>query len=206
MKWLKEWGTKTREIIASPKGFYEQIDRKDNYSYPVKFAVTSGIVAALLIFIVQELQILLPWTDVPAMGVTGVVSLAIFLATGMVGGTLGLFLNSAFVHIFVKIFGFKGFEKTTEAVSYPTSIGAVFGWIPLVNFLAFFYIMYAEIRGIDNFHDMGLKKATASVILSFLLAGLLLFLLLFLPLFFFGAETVAPAMETGAEAPLEVIF
>ncbi len=175
MNWLKEWAEQAKEVLLSPSDFYDDLDRRKNYKYPIKFAVTSGIVSAILIFIVQEIQLLaVAGFEVPAQ-MTGLRGLVLLLAAGVFGGTAGLLINSGFIHIFSVLFGFKGYQKTTEAVSYPTAINALLSWIPLVNIFAFFYILYAEVRGMEKIHGMSTGKALASVILGMILLAVTVF-------------------------------
>ncbi len=175
--WLVEWAEKTKEIVLSPSDFYDEVDKKENYGYPIKFIVTSGVIGALLMFFIQEIQVMfVPDVTLPSI-MTGLSGLVLILFVSVVGGLVAIFIKSALVHMFAFVFGFQGYRTTFEALSYPTAIGAVLSWIPLVNVFAFFYMIYADIRGIESFHGMDTTKAVACVIFGLLL-GVLIFILL----------------------------
>ncbi|MFP4116592.1 MAG: YIP1 family protein [Candidatus Aenigmatarchaeota archaeon] len=204
MNWLKEWAEQAKKIVLSPVDFYEDVEQRGNYSYPIKFAVTSGIVLSLLVFVSQEIQIMAGIGTKPMPGVSVLESLFYLLLVGVISGTLGLLLQSGFIHVFVKLFGFDGYQKTTEAVSYPTAINALFGWIPILNLLVFIYIIYAEARGIEKMHGMSTGKAAASVILGTVLLGLVVVLIVFIPLFWLGGIE-SSASAGGQTVPLEAL-
>lgn len=205
MNWLKEWARQAKEIVLSPADFYDDLEARENYKYPIKFAVTSAVVSALLVFVVQELQVIMV-TDysIPAQ-LTGLSGLGFLLVAGVIEGTLGLFVNSGFIHIFAYLFGFKDYQKTTEAISYPTAINAVLSWIPLVNIFALLYQLYGQVKGIEKVHGMTKKKAAVSVILGTLLL-ILVFMgiaVLFLTL---GYTSLQPPAEQSFGSAVEAMF
>ncbi len=205
MNWPVEWAKQAKDITLSPVDFYRNLDERGDYKYPVKFAVTSAMISAFLVFIAQEAQIrILPDPTIPA-ELTGITGLALLLISGIIGGTIGLLINSGFIHIFVSLFGFKDYQKTTEAVSYPTGISALLSWIPVVNIVAFFYMIYAEIRGVESIHEMSTGKAAASVILGTVLLGVIIFSI-FIGLAFFAYSFTEPVGGEVFETTLQTVL
>ncbi len=167
MNWFVEWAKAAKDVMTDPKGFYSRIEKKENYIYPIKFAATSGFVASLISFVFLHMQNLMGVEIEPVL--LSPLGLVLFLIFGIVGGPLGLFANAAFTHLFVIVFGFEGYQKTTEAFSYPTSISALLGWIPILNLVAFIYMLYVEARALESFHGMSTKLAAVAVVFGVLL-------------------------------------
>lgn len=165
MNWPEEWFQKSKKILLGPEDFYKEAERHDGYTYPMKFAVTSGIVVGVLAEIVNILTGLAK-TSPRASILSSIIG-------GIIGGTLGLLLGAGLVHVFVRLFDGKDFQKTAEVVAYSTGINALIGWIPVVNLIAFIYGVYARIKGIEVFHEMDTDKAAASVILPLVITLLI---------------------------------
>lgn len=163
MNFLEEWFEQAREVVFSPTEFYREAERHEGFRYPLKFAALSLFISGLL----SGLVAVVTGSLVPAL--SGSPLGIVFSALGaVVGGIIGLFVGAALIHIFVYLFGGRGYQGTFEALSYATAVSAFFGWIPFINILAGLYTIYVQARGIENFHEMSFGKALAAVLLPVL--------------------------------------
>lgn len=156
MNWLEQWFEEAKEIISSPTEFYQVLRKRGNFSYPIKFAVTSGIIGAILTGLVD---ILLGTKTNPLMMFPSAI------VGGIIAGTVGLLIGAGIIHIFVYLFDGYNYQKTLEAISYTTAIQALVGWIPYVGIIAWAYTVYAQIRGIEEFHEFSTGRAAAVVLI-----------------------------------------
>ena len=133
MNWLEEWFTRSKNLVLHPEKFYEDVDAKKNYSYPIKFAVTSALLLSLVVFVVQEFQLAVGLDPMHAPQITGLESLVYLIMVGILGGTVGLLLQAGFIHVFVVLLGFRGYQKTTEAISWKLSIPLISAYIVYIR-------------------------------------------------------------------------
>lgn len=181
MNWFKEWFRKAIYVIKSPSEFYEHVDRKEDMSYSVKFAITSTIVFSIFGFI-KEL-VMYGTSQIANITTIGIFILAYFAFYIMLGTVFTLVVRATIVQIFLNILGYKGINKTIEVMAYATSIYAFFGWIPYVTYLSLLYGLYVQIRGIEKFYSISFKKATIPFIAPLIITfGTWLALGLFTPL------------------------
>lgn len=171
ISFLDEWFENARNVVFSPSEFYREVDRHEGYVYPAQFAALSFLVAGVLTGLVD---LVFPSTIAGSSGLTSILFGAI---GGVVGGLIGLFIGAGLVHIFVYLFGGRGYQTTFEALAYSTAVTAFFGWIPFINFVAGLYALYVNIRGVEVFHDLSFGRAAASVLLPALILGIIGFAL-----------------------------
>ncbi|MFP4115812.1 MAG: YIP1 family protein [Candidatus Aenigmatarchaeota archaeon] len=195
MNWLREWFEKSKKVIFHPKEFYREVERKEGYKYLVKFAVTSAIIASLLSALVGSSSGILfsgaPPTALP-------ISLLIAVVVGAVGGLIGLFVGAAIIHLFVYLLGGRNYHDTLEAITYPTAVGAFFGWIPYASFLAWIYALYLQIKGVEKFHDFTTGRAAAAVLIPVVIVvGLVLTIVIGGLLYYYGSFTPSALPNTA---------
>ena len=165
---------KVKKLHLKPTEFYEDLD-SEGFSTASRFAGTVGLIFGALIslFMVGGLM-------------TGEVNLGsfIFIALMILFFLPLIFIISAFfqagiVHVAVYLFGERGFEKTFNAIAYPVSAIALWGWIPILNFGAGVYSIYLQSKGLEILHDISLGKAFVAVIWPVILSIILVFGLIF---------------------------
>lgn len=179
--WLRHWYRTAERVVRNPQRFFAEEEPSEDYGYTVRFAATSGLIAATL-YLFLGLAVTGPLLDLVGAGsgvalVTIVVGVILgYLWLGF--GTIGFSVTGALIHVTLRWLGVEGDMQTTkEVTAYASAVGAFFGWIPLLSILAMPYLFYVQIRGVEAFHDVPLKTAVLSVILPVLavsLAGLLL--------------------------------
>lgn len=192
MDWLREWFEKAKKVVFSPTDFFEDVEKKEGFSYPFQFAITSLVVMGLLSVAVKYIS------SLGSMSVMGLGwALFIVILSGLVGGSLGVLAFAGVIHIFVYLIGGRGYQKTVQVYSYATSVSAFFGWIPVVNFVSWIYSLYVQIRGIEKFHDFSTKQATLAVLLPIVIAVLVLVGIVFVMLSMSTVPMTPPMQPTG---------
>jgi hypothetical protein len=92
---------------------------------------------------------------------------------------IGLIVGGVILHLFVYLVGGrKGLEQTLKAAMYGTTPVFVFGWIPLIGFLALIYALVLEILAVRELHEISTGRALLAVLLPFLLILVLIILAL----------------------------
>ncbi len=120
-----------------------------------------------------------------AIGAGGVAALGILwmvIATIVfiiVFGVIALFIGGIILHICVFIAGGrKGFTTTIRAAIYSLTPNLIFGWIPLIGFIAWFWSLALEILAIKELHEISTTRAFIAVFLPAILIGALSFFFL----------------------------
>lgn len=102
---------------------------------------------------------------------------------GFISGVIGslivniimLFVVGVIVHVFVYLLGGRrGIVETLKAFAYGDTPGQLFGWIPIVGFIAWLYSLYLWIIGIRELQEMSTSRAALAVILPVLILIVLL--------------------------------
>ncbi|MDP2767295.1 MAG: YIP1 family protein [Candidatus Methanoperedens sp.] len=96
-------------------------------------------------------------------GIGGAISIFIML---LIFGIIGAFIGGAILHIFVYIVGGrKGIAQTIKAVMYGSTPGLLFGWIPVIGFIASIWSLILEILGIRQLHELTTGRAVLAVLI-----------------------------------------
>ncbi len=104
----------------------------------------------------------------------GISAAIIFFVVFMIFVIAGAFIGGAILHIFVYIVGGRrGITQTIKAIMYGSTPGLLFGWIPVINFIAMIWSLVAEIIGIRQLHELTTGKAILAVILPIIIAIIL---------------------------------
>jgi len=183
MSILSEWLRTAKSVFTSPAKHFQQEQRMNGLGYPLKFAVMSLVIAGVLDFLAGVISgVAVPTASLSPIGLaTG------FLQT-IVGGLIVYALIAAVVHVFVYLFGGRGFTKTLAAVeyasvvapvataiSYLALIGTTAGVTVLGSFVALLalavglWALQIEYRAVQYFHGLSSFKAGMSIILPMVL-------------------------------------
>lgn len=165
MNFLEEWFEDAKGVVFSPSSFYRDAERHTDFGEPVKFAIVSLAIYGLLSGILSFALARVAPNLLPGAVSGSIVGLLGTVLGQVLGGLLGLFIGAALIHIFVYLFGGRGYQTTFDVMAYATAVSAFFGWIPGVNILAGLYGVYVQARGLENFHEMSFGKAVASILL-----------------------------------------
>ena len=96
------------------------------------------------------------------------------ISAGIIGTTLGIFISSAILHIFVFIVGGRnGVGQTTKAVIYGYTPNLVLGWIPLVGLIGSIWSVILNIIGIREYHETSTKRAVLAALLPIIIIAIL---------------------------------
>ncbi len=102
----------------------------------------------------------------PAVTGTGVIFIALLM---IIVQFVLLFIGAAWLHLFVYILGGRrGYLQTLKALSFGSTPAMLFGWIPVIGFLAGIWSLILGIFGIQELQDMTTIKAAIAVILAVL--------------------------------------
>jgi hypothetical protein len=189
------------DIIEKVKGFLlepsktfdtlkeEPLEEAVKY-YAVIAAIYSALLALLLAFAGSLFGTMMGFGNMGMMmgAGTGIGSAITFFVMFMIIAIVGAFIGGAILHIFVYIVGGRrGIAQTIKAGMYGSTPTLLFGWLPIINFIAMIWSLVAEIIGIRQLHELTTGKAILVVILPILLALILtIALAAFIAVFMFG--------------------
>ncbi|HLB71654.1 MAG: YIP1 family protein [Candidatus Methanoperedens sp.] len=153
----------------------ESLEEATKY-YAVLAAVYSALLALLLTFAGNLIG---PMMGFGNMGMikgagAGIGSAIIIFVVFMIILIAGAFIGGAITHIFVYIVGGRrGIAQTIKAGMYGSTPSLLFGWIPVIEFIAMIWSLVAEIIGIRQLHELTTGKAISVVILMIITAIIL---------------------------------
>ncbi|MFA4859420.1 YIP1 family protein [Methanoregula sp.] len=99
----------------------------------------------------------------------------------LVGGLVWALIISAWIHLWVFIFGGrKGIFQTVKAVLYGLTPSLLFGWIPVIGFFFTLWAIVLEILGIRELQEISSGKA---ILVLFIAVMIPIFLLIVLALY-----------------------
>lgn len=171
MNWIKEWLSKIIVIILGPGQFFKQLDKANNYIYPLKYLITSGIFSGLLLTVALILNPV--FLEIPSYQDL----LILLVVMTPITYVLGLSLQSIFAHTILKLYGKQGLMKTFEALSYSFGIIAVLSWLSILfnaiaqvlNIVIGAWVLYAGMKGLESFHNLSERKASVAIIFSLIM-------------------------------------
>lgn len=165
----------------------ESLEEATKY-YSVLAAVYSALLALLLTFAGNFFGPMMGFgnTEILKDTGTGIGSAIIIFVVLMIILIAGAFIGGAITHIFVYIVGGRrGITQTIKAGMYGSTPSLLFGWIPVIEFIAMIWSLVAEIIGIRQLHELTTGKAISVVILMIITTLILtIVLVVVLSLFF----------------------
>ncbi len=83
---------------------------------------------------------------------------------------IGAFIGGAIVHIFVySVGGKKGITKTIIALMYADTPYLLFGWIPLIGFIAAIWTVVLNVLGIRQFQELTTGRAILAIFMPLII-------------------------------------
>jgi hypothetical protein len=86
----------------------------------------------------------------------------------------GVAIFGAWLHLWAHVFGAqRGFEQTLKAAFYGSTPAYLFGWMPIIGVLAFFWSLVPQWKGLRTFQEMsGFRAALAVVTAAIIVAAI----------------------------------
>ena len=172
--------------ISSPFVFFKSVEKDKNWAKPIWWAIFSAvfyllmlslsapIFSALLLYLTNTFP---DWSPLFA-GIfipTSVLSESVIVFSSIVLGIIFLPVTQFIVE---KVGGKKPLVQTVKAIYYPAVIGHLLGWIPILNFFVFFWMVFIHIKSLMFFQKLTLEKSVLFLIASTVVELLLIFLFL----------------------------
>lgn len=177
---------KVKGFLIQPSKTFDKAKQDTLGEAMTYYAVIIAIYSALLIMFMLIFSAILIISKPLGMlagiitGVGGAVLFVILLISLIVGALIG----GAILHIFVYIVGGReGITQTIKAVMYGSTPALLFGWIPVIGFIAGIWSLVLEIIGIRQLHGLTTGKAILAVLLS-VIGTILLALVIAISVFF----------------------
>jgi hypothetical protein len=101
----------------------------------------------------------------------------------------GSFALAACYHVFAYILGArKPFSNTYKSFAYSASPAMLFAWIPVVGFLLYMWVIYANVASLSYFQGIGKAKAAAAIFIPIIiLSGIASAVLIFYTMQYFAS-------------------
>ncbi len=94
------------------------------------------------------------------MGFATLLGLVVFY----IAGIAGYLVSAAVVHLFARFLGGKRhYSDTFKAIVYGNTPHFLFGWLPVIGFLASFWSLYLEITGLSRLQNITIWRAAGAV-------------------------------------------
>ncbi len=124
----------------------------------------------------------------PAVAGTGVIVIALLM---IIVQFVLVFIGAAWLHLFVYILGGRrGYFQTLKALTFGSTPAMLFGWIPVIGFLAGIWSLILGIFGIRELQDMTTVRAAIAAILAVL--AILLIVIAIAAFFMIAYSVVTP--------------
>lgn len=212
MSWMQDWLTVTNLVIRDPKAFFADMGPVDEFEHPLKYGATTQVFIAFFSAVAAGV------TAVSGGQAGGMVMTRIGLnfVGNIIQGIVGLFISSGVLHIFVALLGGSGYKRTFAVVAYTTAIGLLVSAVASVGTVVLsipgaggvtialglvvvlivlgliVYVLYAQIIGIKQFHDISGRRAAIAVLLPVIIALILVILMVGAFIAMMGAAPAQP--------------
>lgn len=172
-------------VMFRPGTFFSRMPVRGGFKAPLTFGVMIASIGSVLTLFWQTLWSVFTGAQLyslPAlpMPVLMIIGLIIFLPFLMLAVTLGLFIQSAIIYLFLLLVrgGKNGYEATFRVLSYAQAVH-ILNILPVVGvFLGAFWILVVEIVGLSRAHETGvLRVLFAVLILPILIFGTIIALI-----------------------------
>ena len=180
---LGTWWQTAKLVMGSPQTAYRMMRQYGGMGSPILYTMTGlgigGIGQALWQVAFSVLLIMGAGQAQDAMGMFAIqlISGIIGVVFGvLIGATLGLLIAAAISHLFLMMVGgaARGFEVTLRVIGFANGSLGWLNWIPYLGpLVSFFWMMYLEVVGFTEAHEIPTQKAVWAVVLQFLICFLL---------------------------------
>ena len=176
--------TRIRNILFNPNGCWSKF-RKEGIREPIMYLLGISGIGSAIYFIIGLITIMSPVNRQRMEVIASHFGLSVYGT--MISVTIirfaiffiASFLNSALLHLFAKLFkGGGSFSDTYKSVAYGMTPHYFLLGVPYLNRLSYIYMIYLQVVGLSNLHNIKMWKAVVSLIL----ADILLLLLIFVPI------------------------
>jgi hypothetical protein len=164
---------KIKGFLSEPSRTFKAVKEED-VRYAIRYYFSLLIV---YVVIVSCIYLFFAFLKEPIWSFLYMINMIIF-------GMLFLFLGAAWIHLWIRVFGRRGCEKTLKAVAYARTPSLLFGWIEAIPFsvslfthsilqgmLSIFFIiwnLFLLLIGIKEIHDFSTRRAAMAILLSIL--------------------------------------
>lgn len=163
---------KVKKVLTSPTEFFEKVKGEEGigeaFKYYIIFSLIYNIIFGLLV------NFGLSGIPIEQMGPFRALGLALPIAFFIIS-LISLFIGTAILHAFAKIFGGKGdYSETFKAVVYGATPSLLLGWVPFIGLILVFYSLYLQIKGISMLHQVSMGRAFLIVFLIPIIIGIII--------------------------------
>ncbi len=94
----------------------------------------------------------------------------LIFARSWIAGVLGIFILGFILHIFVYLMGGRiGIKQTIKAVMYAATPGLLFGWIPIIYFIAALWSLVLVVPGIRKLQEITTARAIMALVIPIII-------------------------------------
>ena len=150
MGFLENWWETTKKVGTDPEGFYQIAERYEGLSYPSKYAGTSFMIVGAMFSVLYLFYSLFT----QGFSLTSLLTsfMQFFLVTGLMAAA-GIFYT-AVMHVLVLLFGGRRWKDSYRIFAFSTGPFSLAGWIPLVNVVVYFYMLYIHFHGLKILQEL----------------------------------------------------
>jgi hypothetical protein len=169
-------------VINQPKKVFEKLKKDKQRSPHIMYLLFLWIVGSILtvighIFFNYLFPIILPSLS-KTVGVAPSVSFDQFLLAQLLSipvsvviGMIFTLAGSVLLHLWIRLFKGKGdLTKTLQLNIYAMTPGMLFGWLPIVSFIASLYGLYLTVIGAHILHQIPVRRAIIMFVIIPLIA------------------------------------
>lgn len=192
--------TKIKDVLAAPHKFFQRMQKEKGLKKAfIYFAILSlfstvlGFLFSLLMLPVYQNILASISLNIPTLQYnSGWVVLN--QAISYIIGLLASFLIAGLLHVWIMIFGGKArYEKTYQLYVYSSTPLYLFGWIPVLGFIASIYWLVLLIIGTMKVHKI--KKTRAILMYAIPIALFFVFIILFWGMAIYFMSTNPEALQ-----------
>ena len=177
---------KVMSIIAEPAKFFGHLKKESGVKEAFVYLLVMSLIGTVLAVIGAQLfHSYSSWLIQKMFGTGFPTPKHSFMLTalmGVIGYLLGLgfsFVWAGLLHVWMLVFGGKeGYGKTYQLYVYTRTPKFIFGWIPGVSILAWFYSILLLIIGTHKVHNISKLKAALMYIVPLIILIVMILVLL----------------------------
>jgi len=196
-----------KDVLFNPIYFFENVRKQKGIKIAFLYLTILALIAVILVQTVG--RFLQSYTYIIVSKIYGFSFpkpqytfgiLILMSVAGYLFTLLSSFIIAGLLHIWILIFGGKAdYTKTYQLYVYSLTPRFLFGWIPFISYLAWFYYIILLIVGTQQLH--GISK-TRAILMYFIPVGILI--IIYLVMFGFSMamfKTVGPSILKNLTMP-----
>lgn len=159
----------TRAVVGAPAEFYGGLEPRGSYRFPLAYAAAAALLGGVVVGAVAFTLNLTTVGHAARAGALFTVAVGLWLYVAHL-------LQTAVAHGVLVLSGERGFQRTVEAMAYPSVLTLSFALLPLVNIGAAVYGLYLQAKGLAALHDVsgaqaGVAAVAGAVVSAVLMVG-----------------------------------